>query len=173
LRASLSIGAILPSADPPPAPRRGLGPRLAIPRPRIVFLGVVVLGLLAWGVERLVVTDREAIEHLLERTAAAAGRGDWDGVAGALADAFRSQQTRQDKGPFLSWLRSAWESFGRPAPRVAVRETAVEGDTAASRVRVTVAGFPVAIDARIELVRTDDGWRIARLVEYATGGLAR
>jgi hypothetical protein len=101
------------------------------------------------------------------------GRGDWDGVAGALAEDFRSQQTKQDKEGFLRWLRSAWESFGRPDPRVTVRETTVEGDVAASRVRVSVPGFAVTIDGHLELVRTDDGWRIARVVEYSTGALAR
>jgi hypothetical protein len=156
----------------------GLAPRhrtevFPIPRPRIVFLGIVVLGLVAWGIERLVVTDREAIEHLLERTAASIERGDWDGVSRSLSDDFRSQATKQDKEPFLAWVKSAWSTFGEPAPRVSVRETVVEGDTAASLVRVTVAGYPAPIDARIECKRTEDGWRIARLVEYSMGSFAR
>jgi SnoaL-like protein len=138
-----------------------------------LLAGVLLLALLVWGVERLVVTDREAIEHLLERTAAAVERDDWDGVAGAFADDFRSQPTKQDKRGFLARAKSAWTTFGRPALRVRVREATIDGDAAACSVRVTAAGFTAPIDARIELVRGDDGWRISRLVEHSMGSFAR
>jgi hypothetical protein len=40
------------------------------------------------------------------------------------------------------------------------------------RVRVSAAGFP-PIDARLECVRTDEGWRVSRLVEYSAQNVWR
>jgi hypothetical protein len=173
LRASLSIEAILPSGDPPPgrgtAQRQGLH---AIPRSRIFLLGAVALALLAWGVERLIVTDGEAIERLLANAASAVERGDFDAVASALSDDFRNQQDRQDARQFVTLVRSAWTSFGNPAPRIHVLDSTIQGDTAALRVRVVASGFP-PLQARIECVRSPDGWRIQRLVEYQVGSYVR
>jgi hypothetical protein len=144
-----------------------------VSRPRLVLLGLVAAAVLAWGVERLIVTDAEAIETLLEDAADAVARDDWDAASRAFDDDFRAQSPPRDREQFLAWARSAWTSFGRPAPTLRVRETSVSGDEAAVLVRVTVEGYPAPIDARLECVRRPDGWRVARLVEWSFGGFAR
>ena len=119
-------------------------------------------------------TDREAIERLLDDAASAAGRGDWDAVGSAFADDFRSQSERQDKAAFLAGARATWRPFEGATLRVDLREVSVVGDVAAAQVRVTSSAFPGRpVDARIECTRAPDGWRISRLVEHALGSLAR
>jgi hypothetical protein len=58
-----------------------------VSRRSLMLLALLCAGLLAWGIERLIVTDREAIEAVVERGAAAVERGDWDAVAAMFDDA--------------------------------------------------------------------------------------
>lgn len=124
--------------------------------------------------ERLVVTDREAIETLVEDAADAVERGDWTAAASAFDEDFRYESARQDKPAFLAWARRTWEALGDSELSASAVEVSVSGERAAVRVRITTSilrGRPVT--ARIECVKRPEGWRIARLVEHDGGGFVR
>jgi hypothetical protein len=131
-----------------------------VSRTAVVFLSLLAalgLGLL---LERWIVTDREAIERLLRDAAESARRGDWDAVRAALADDFEGE----DPARVVERAR-ALASRAPGAWSLSVEEVLVEGDEAAARVRVHLAGFRpggggLAAEGRLGLARTGSGWRV-------------
>lgn len=126
----------------------------------ILLIAVGVLAL-AWAVERLIVTDGEAIEALLEGQASVIVRGEWDALEKTIVEDY--DERGKNRAGLVSWVRDTWQRSGARSLDVHVEETRVEGDRA--RARVTVSpGMPfggMRVSGSVELRRTEDGWRIA------------
>ena len=145
-------------------------PRLT---PRRILVVILVLWAVGFGVERLVVTDREAIESLLERAAASVSHDDWDGFATALADDYAERG--RDKKAFVAFVRGLKERHKPQGVGIDIGDPKVEGDRATTQV-VVKPGAPyigTRIGGRVELLRTKDGWRISGVVEDETNFLGR
>jgi len=127
---------------------------------RLLLAIVAAVAFLGWGIERLIVTDREAIETLVEGAAKAVSKGDWGGFAAAIDDAYAERG--QDKKDFVAWVRTTYDRYHPGDVGVEVADTTVEGDHAATRI-VVKPSFPAGyrFGGRVELVRSPDGWRIA------------
>jgi len=139
-------------------------------RPRIpVWLGLlVVLAGLAFLIERLIVTDEEAVEALIEDAARAVREGDFEALTALLAPDFEAEgREREAAVAWISTLKRRWRPLGL---EVEVREVVVEGDTAKAPVLVsmTVMARPVRFLVEVDSRQTDRGWRMsgARLASY-------
>jgi len=130
-------------------------------RPRLLLAAVALVGGLAWLVERLVVTDAEAVEAVLERAAADASRGAWDAVADALDEGFR--EGGRDGAAFVAWARAQWTRAALRAITVDVLDVRVEGDRAAARVDARLQPYAQRVPGTVELERRDGTWRIVRI----------
>lgn len=130
-------------------------------RPRLLLAAVALVGGLAWLVERLVVTDAEAVEAVLDRAASDASRGAWDAVADALDDGFR--EGGRDRAAFVAWARAQWTRASLRAITVDVLDVRVEGDRAAARVDARLQPYAQRVPGTVELERRDGAWRIVRL----------
>ena len=143
-----------------------------IARSRLLAL-VVLVGAAAFAVERLVVTDAEAVERTLEDAAAAVTRGDWAAFTAAVVDDFADRG--QDKASFVAWAQDLWRRSQAKSVEVDVGDVRVEGDRAAARV-VVRPGVPwagVRVPGRVDLVRAGDGWRIESVAADDTSWLRR
>ncbi|MFO0931361.1 MAG: hypothetical protein U1E39_01480 [Planctomycetota bacterium] len=135
-------------------------------RPRLLLAVVALAGGLAWLVERLVVTDAEAVEAALERAAADASRGAWDAVADAFDDTYLSGG--RDKAAFLAWARAQWNRAALRAITVDVLDVRVEGDRAAARVEARLQPYAQRVPGSVDLERRDGAWRIVRVAPDET-----
>ena len=141
--------------------------------PRRIALAVLALGVLAFVVERLVVTDREAVTALLEDAAAAVSKNDWEKLSGALDDDYAEHG--RDRAAFVSYVAGLAKQYKPQGVGIEVAEPTIDGDHAAARV-VVKPGAPfigVRIDGRVDLVRRRDGWRIVGVSESETHFLGR
>lgn len=157
---------------PTPSPGPSPGPTPsdpAVTRSNLVLAAVVVAAGLAWLVERLVVTDREAVTDVVTRTADAVTRGAWDDVAGHLDETFAVG--RLDKAAFVAWARAQWNAAPVRSLSTSVDDVRVEGDRAAARVVATVSAFGVRVPARVDLERRGSAWRIVGIEPEQTGTL--
>jgi hypothetical protein len=129
-------------------------------RPRLVLLAALAAVVVGVVVERLIVTDREAITATIEDDAAAVSRDDWDAVARTIADDY--SEGGRDKAALIEWARRLWRSSGAARVSIDVGDIRVEGDHAAARIVVRpgsrLSGFE--FPGRLDFVRTHDGWRI-------------
>lgn len=130
-------------------------------RPRLLLAAIALVAGLAWLVERWIVTDAEAVEHVLERAAVDASSGAWDAVADAFDDGFL--EGGRDKAAFLAWARAQWNRAALRAITVDVRDVRVEGDRAAARVEARLQPYAQRVPGSVELERRDGAWRIVRL----------
>lgn len=132
-------------------------------RPRhLLSLGVLIaLAALGIWIERLVVTDAEAIRILVEKTAAAAGNGDFETVAEALDPAYEAEG--RDREELIAWLQTLWRRLRPLDVQVDLGEVALDGDEASAPALVTakVLGRPVQVDVEATFHRTESGWRIS------------
>ncbi len=141
--------------------------------PRRWLLAILVLFAAGLGVERLVVTDREAIEALLERATSAVSRDDWDGLANALDEGYTERG--RDKQAFVAHVRDLKERHKPQGVGIEIGETSVDVDHAVTPV-VVKPGAPyigIRIAGRVHFVRTGDGWRIAGVADIDTTMLGR
>ncbi len=131
------------------------------PRPLLWLGAVCVLLGVAWGIERLVVTDKEAIRALVERTTEAVKTGDFDAVAQAFDPAYDAEG--RDRDGMVEYLRTLWRRFRPLGLEVDLGEVTVEGDDASALAEISanVVGRPTRIEVTTVFRRTDAGWRIA------------
>jgi hypothetical protein len=144
-----------------------------VTRSRLVLAVLAVAALAAWGIERLVVTDREAIEALLDGARASVLREDWDGIRDVIADDYAERGLDRDGA--VSWIRDLWRRSQMKSLTLTIDEVRVEGDRAAARVTVS-PGLPFAgarFGGRVELERRTGGWRITGMAPDDTGFLPR
>lgn len=142
-------------------------------RPRLALLALAAAALVAVVAERLVVTDREAIETLLVCAADDVSHGRWQALEAVIDEAYAERG--RDRAAFVAFLRRSYELARPDGVGVDVFETNVDGDQATTRVVVN-PGPPyrgVTIGGRVELSRRPDGWRIVRVAEETTRFLGR
>ena len=125
---------------------------------RSKFLMLLALGLVIWGVERLIVTDKEAIENLAEALAEDVRHERWDAMQGRLHPQF--EYGKMDGAQTIEHIQDLVKRFQPGNVGLNLFDIEVDGDTAKSKGHVwaNAAGRPgrLAIDARF--VKTDDGW---------------
>lgn len=138
-------------------------------RSHLAFVALVVAAGLGWLVERLVVTDREAVTDVVTRTADAVTRGAWDDVSGHLDETFTVG--RLDKAAFVTWARAQWNASPVRSLSTSVDDVRVEGDRAAARVVAKVSAFGLRVPARVDLERRGSAWRIVGIEPEQTGAL--
>jgi len=131
-----------------------------VTRTRLVLALAAIAALAAWGIERLVVTDREAIEALIEGARAAVVRGDGPALESMLADDYAERGL--DRAGAIAWIQRLWRRSQLSALTVDVEDVRVEGDRAAARVTVSpTMGFGgTRFGGRVDLERRAAGWRI-------------
>jgi hypothetical protein len=131
-----------------------------VTRTRLVLALAAIAALAAWGIERLVVTDREAIEALIEGARTAVVRGDWPALESTLADDYAERGL--DRAGAIAWIQRLWRRSQLSALTVDVEDVRVEGDRAAARVTVSpTMGFGgTRFGGRVDLERREAGWRI-------------
>jgi hypothetical protein len=129
-----------------------------VTRRSIVLLAFVGAAVLAWAIERLIVTDREAIEAAVDRGARAVERGDWDAVASIFDDEIA--ESGRDKKELVRFVKSSWEASGATSLSAEVLDLLVSGDRASSRVRARPGGRGLAYgEGVVSWVRREDGWK--------------
>ncbi|MGE0192529.1 MAG: nuclear transport factor 2 family protein [Planctomycetota bacterium] len=115
----------------------------------------------AWGIERLVVTDAEAIEQVLEDAAKSFDRKDFAALGALLHEDFVQDGTPREQA--LARLEALSKRFGPLGTSVDVSDIRVDDDEATSRVtvRVRALGQVLPLEGRVTLRRDGDGdWRI-------------
>ena len=134
---------------------------------------MLLAALLAWGVARLIVTDREAIDGVIEDAAVAAARDDWDAVAAAIDETVTAGA--RDKPALLAWLRTAARSERVTHLSASVVDAKISGDRATARVRAGggSAEGPWRATASVDLVRRENGWRICGVSDEQLGWFLR
>ena len=137
-------------------------------RRSIVLAALVGAAVVAWGVERLIVTDREAIETVVERGARAVERGDWDGVASIFDDV--EIEGARDKAQVVRMLRGYWETSGATSVSAEILDFQVSGDRASARVRARPGGRGFAYgEGVVSWVRRPDGWKATGIANPQVG----
>ena len=131
------------------------------PRPRMTLLGMLVLVLIGWGIERLIVTDTEAIEGLLEDARKAVLVRELPRLRPMMDDAFAWGEL----GPDETVQRlQGYVDRGRPT-RIDVNWGPVvpRGDTCIveADVRVLAYGGLFPVHGRLTFTRTSGGWKLA------------
>ena len=137
-------------------------------RRSLVLLALVGAGLVAWGIERLIVTDREAIEAAVDRGARAVERGDWEGVASIFDDV--EIEGARDKAQVVRMLRGYWETSGATSVSAEVLDLKVSGDRASARIRARPGGRGFAYgEGVVSWVRREDGWKATGIANPQVG----
>lgn len=137
---------------------------------RSKLLLLLVLGLVIWGVERLIVTDAEAIEHLADVLAEDIQAERWDDLASRLHEDFRFNG--MDRERTVAHVRGLVERSKPTGVGVSLYEIEVAGEFATARGHVwgNVAGRPIRVAIDAKLGRTEDGWVLR---EVSGGSMGR
>jgi hypothetical protein len=139
-----------------------------VTRRSLVLAALVGAGLLAWGIERLIVTDAEAIEAAVERGARAVERGDWDGVAAIFDD--EVIEGAKDKAQIVRMLKGYWQASGATSLSTEVLDLRVSGDQASARVRARPGGRGFAYgEGVVSWVRRESGWKAVGIADPQIG----
>jgi len=135
-----------------------------------LWLGVLLLAAgLVYLVERLIVTDAEAVQALVERAAEAVREGDFEALAGTLGAEFTVEgRTGQEA---VDWIRKLKRNYRPLGLEVEVGEVEVSEDRAMAptQVSMTVLARPVRFDAAVHCQNTNGEWRITSAI--LVGGL--
>lgn len=141
--------------------------------PRRIVAFLLAFAALGYGIERLVVTDREAIEELLERAAATVSHDDWDGFAATVDDDFAARG--RNKPAFVAFVRTLKDRYKPGGVGLEIGGATINDDRAAAPV-VVLPGAPyvgMRVGGHVDLVRTGAGWRIAAATVDEQGLLGR
>jgi len=132
---------------------------------RPYFLGLMVITLMGFGIERLIVTDKEAIQALGEDLAEAIQKQDYGRLEGSLDPDF--EYRGRDRTEALEYVRRRVRQYQPLNIKVEFLEIRVEDDTAkaAGNVSALVLGRPWRGRIDATLVRTDDGDWVLKSVE--------
>ena len=137
---------------------------------RVYFMGLLAVGLIALGIERLIVTDREAIEALAENTAKSIQERKFDRLAEFLHPEF--EHGGRDKEETVAYVRGLVRKFNPIGTEIVLYEINVNEDTATAQgaVAATVYGRPQQVKIDVVFRKLDDTWL---LKEVKGGGLPR
>lgn len=142
-------------------------PRIAnIPLP-FLLLALLGLGVL---VERLIVTDREAVEAVLEEAVSAFEAGDLERLGGLIDETYLA--AGRDRARVVAYAETVRRLYRPSQTSVHVQEVTVEGDDAKARLRVWTLVTPgrIPVDLEVRLRRRPQGWRIAGAEVRGFGG---
>jgi DNA-binding GntR family transcriptional regulator len=130
---------------------------------RPTFLALLAIALLAYGIERLIVTDAEAIEALAERAGRAVADRDWENLRGCLSEDFHYGSL--DRDGTVTLVRRLVERHDPKGIRVLMQHIEVHGDEAQAEGIVVgrAYGRPARVVVSVDLRRVDGDWRIARV----------
>ncbi len=113
------------------------------------------------GLERLIVTDAEAVEDVVVEATKAVDRGDFEAFGRLLSPTYRGEGGTRDGA--VARVRKAWRADGPRALASTVIGVQVDGD--AARAQVNVRGFFLGrlflFRLDVGFVREADGWRVA------------
>lgn len=125
------------------------------------LLLLVILGGLAFGLDRWIVTDREAIETLVEQATEAARAGDFGALGEMLDDDYEGKGGSRDGA--LRLVKSLWATWKPVSLDTDLGEIQVDGDRADAPMTVTgqVLGRPLALKLGTTYVKREDGWKLA------------
>jgi hypothetical protein len=129
---------------------------MTFPRPRTLRLGLLLLVGLGVLVERLVVTDREAIEQVLEEGRDAAQARDLSQLRPLLSDTF----TWNGLGPDAA-IESLQRLLARAPAHVDAKWGPIEPVDDRCVVEMSVTVYPYALfPVRVTFVREKGGWKV-------------
>ena len=135
-----------------------------------IWLGAL-LALLGLGflVERLVVTDAEAVEALVERAAESVREADFEALAATLDPEFTVEGRTGDEA--VAWIRKLQRNYRPLGIEVEIGEIEVHEDRAMAptEVSMTVMARPLSFRAAVHCRKVDGAWRIASAI--LVGGL--
>ena len=125
---------------------------------RSKLLTLLVIGLVIWGVERLIVTDKEQIEALAETMAEDIRDKRWSDLESRLHEDF--MYGKRDREKTVEYVKGLVERNKPTGVGVSLFEIEVTGDSAKAKGHVwgNVAGRPARVSIDAKLLRTDDGW---------------
>jgi Domain of unknown function (DUF4440) len=125
---------------------------------RPYFLGILLLAFVVYGIERLIVTDKEAIEALGDAVAEAIQKEDYARLEGLLDPGF--EYAGRDRATTIGYVRGLVRQYRPIGVQVHLFDIHVEGDhaTAAGVVSASVMGRPQEMRVDATLVRSADGW---------------
>ena len=140
---------------------------------RPYFLGILVIAFIAFGIERLIVTDKEAIQALGEDLAEAIQKEDYERLEGLLDSGF--SYGARDRTETIGYVRAQYRKLRPINVEVHLFEIHVEEDTARATCAVTgmVMGRPGQMQVYVTLARTPEDEWVLKSVEGGTGGLPR
>lgn len=131
---------------------------------RSPVIGTLLLILLAVGIERLIVTDREAIEDVGEALARTAGAEQWGPFEALLHPDF--EYGGRGKSEAIARVRGLIRKYQPISLEVSLYGIEIEGDRATAAGKVTAVVYGRLQQVRIETVfeRGEDGaWRLRSL----------
>ncbi len=130
---------------------------------RSQFLGLLVLVLLAYGIERLIVTDAEALQAVANDAAAALRDRDWDHLEGLLTVDFTHDG--RDRAATVAYARTLVMRYRPVGVRIGLTEIQVQDDDAEARaiIEATVLGRPAGRAVHVRFRRTAGGWRLCEI----------
>ena len=123
-----------------------------------ILLGLVAAVVL---VERLIVTDAESIEALVEDAEEAGNARDWDALLGLLSPEFVYEG--RDREETVALVQRLVTRFDPQGVTFSISKLEIQGDRATARARINVRALgrvlPLASD--VSFARTPDGWALA------------
>jgi hypothetical protein len=125
-----------------------------------VLVLLLVAGLVV-AIERLIVTDEEAVEDALLGAVDAVGAGDFDALLEAIHPGYEAGG--RDREELVAYVRSLWRLYAPRDLSADVEQVTFEDDdtaTARMRVRAWSAGRPWLVVLDVDLLSDDDAWRI-------------
>ncbi len=133
---------------------------------------VVVAGLTV-AIERLIVTDAEALEQWAEDAGEAASDVDLERLRALMADEVTFQH--RDLDATMEHLGGQLRKYAPRNVAVELRQIEVHGDVAHSDARIScvVVGRPVRLAAKLHFQRADGVWRLSKVENVTQAGLAR
>jgi hypothetical protein len=130
---------------------------------RSPLLGLLVVGLIVFGLERLIVTDAEEIEQLGRNAAKAIQTEAWDWLEQMLVEDFAYE--RRDRAETVQHIRSLVRKYKPTDVGIAFLEIKVDGQEATAKavVRGTALGRPARVPVDAWFRETEDGWKLAKV----------
>jgi hypothetical protein len=135
------------------------------PTARGLLLATLAVGALAVAAERLIQTDREALEALLQRAADAASLGDVRALARTLDEDYAAEGRNREQA--VAYARTLWDRYRPTGLRITqeIRDLGEDEAHAEALVSARVMGIPVRVPVALVYRRTGDGWRIHAAVQ--------
>ena len=127
---------------------------------RSPLLGLLVVVILVYGLERLIVTDTEAIEQVAEDAAQAIRTGSWEQLEPLLHEDLEYEG--RNRAATLEHVQSLAHKYKPLDVGITVFDIKVDGDEATAKgvVRATAMGRMAQVPVDAWFKRTDEGWRL-------------